>query len=207
MRKRPTVTRRATLQGAGAIGLSGVLPGREVSAANDLTERATALLSASITPEHTFSARQLLEQSVRLDPESAKSWSQLALLLVGSDYLNHWNEAEDSPERAKDLLQRGEMALEEALKIDPSLAMAHFAGGFIRRAKGDHQGALDAFERAVQLDPNFASALVQKANQLAMVGRPDEAPPLALKASPRDPAIGVFYWVVGRAYFCGEKLQ
>ncbi len=120
---------------------------------------------------------------------------------------NHWNEARDSPEAAKNLLQRGEAAVQEALKIDPSIAQAHFADGFIRRAKGDHQGALDAFDRAVQLDANFASALAQKANQLVMVGRPKKAPPPALKAitlSPRDPAIGVFYWILGRAYFVME---
>jgi adenylate cyclase len=170
----------------------------------DLRLRAMALLMSSITPEHSLAARRHLEESVRLDPHSAESWSQLATLLVGCDYLNHWNEAKDSPEAAQNLLQRGEAAVQEALKIDPSIAQAHFADGFIRRAKGDHQGALDAFDRAVQLDANFASALVQKANQLVMVGRPKEAPAPALKAitlSPRDPAIGLFYWVLGRAYF------
>jgi adenylate cyclase len=170
----------------------------------DLRLRAMALLTSSITPEHSLAARRHLEESVRLDPHSAESWSQLATLLVGCDYLNHWNEAKDSPEAAQNLLQRGEAAVQEALKIDPSIAQAHFADGFIRRAKGDHQGALDAFDRAVQLDANFASALVQKANQLVMVGRPKEAPAPALKAitlSPRDPAIGLFYWVLGRAYF------
>ena len=173
----------------------------------DLRLRAMALLMSSITPEHSLAARRHLEESVRLDPHSAGSWSQLATLLVGCDYFNHWNEAKDSPEAAKNLLQRGEAAVQEALKIDPSIAQAHFADGFIRRAKGDHQGALDAFDRAVQLDANFASALAQKANQLVMVGRPKKAPPPALKAitlSPRDPAIGVFYWILGRAYFVME---
>jgi adenylate cyclase len=166
--------------------------------------RALALLIGSITPENSLAARKHLEESVRLNPQSADSWSHLALLLVGYDYLNHWNEAKGSPTGAKDLLLRGEAALQEALNIDPSNPVAHFADGFIRRAKGDHDGALDSFDRTVQLDPNFASAWVQKANQLVMVGRPKEAPPLALKAiglSPRDPAIGAFYWVLGRAYF------
>jgi adenylate cyclase len=82
--------------------------------------------------------------------------------------------------------------------------MAHYADGFIRRSKGDHQGALDAFDRAVELNPNFAGAYAQKANQFVLLGRPQESPSLVLKAiriSPRDPSLGVFYWVIGRAYF------
>jgi TolB-like protein/class 3 adenylate cyclase/Tfp pilus assembly protein PilF len=169
----------------------------------DLRLRAMALLVSSPTPEHALAARRHLEESVHLDPQSAESWSYLAWALV-NDYLNHWNEAKESPEAGKELLRRAEEALQEALKIDPSIAMAHYAEGLLRRAKGDHPGALDAFDRAVQLDPNFARALTQKANQLVMLGRPKEAPPLVLKGitlSPRDPYVGGFYWVIGRAYF------
>jgi adenylate cyclase len=169
----------------------------------DLRLHAMALIVAGPSPEHHLSARQFLEQSLQRDPQSAESWSQLAGLLV-NDYLNDWNEAKQSQEAGKDLLRRAEKALAEALKIDPTVAAAHLADGFIRRAKGDHQGALDAFDREVQLDPNSARAYAQKANQLVMVGRPKEAPPLVLKAialSPRDPYVGTFYWVIGRAYF------
>lgn len=169
----------------------------------DLRLRAMALTATSITPEHTLASRRFLEEAVRLDPQSAESWARLANALV-ADYNNHWNEAKESPEGGKDLLRRAEAALKEALKIDPTIAMAHHADALVRRAKGDHQGALDAFDRAVQLNPNFATALAQRANQLVMVGRPSEAPPLALKAitlSPRDPSIGVYYWIIGRAYF------
>jgi TolB-like protein/class 3 adenylate cyclase/Tfp pilus assembly protein PilF len=169
----------------------------------DLRLHAVALILAGPSPEHHLSARQFLEESLQRDPQSAESWSQLAGLLV-NDYLNNWNEAKESPEASKDLLRRAEKALAEALKIDPTVTAAHLADGFIRRAKGDHQGALDAFDRAVQLDPNSARAYAQKANQLVMVGRPKQAPPLVLKAialSPRDPYAGSFYWVIGRAYF------
>ena len=169
----------------------------------DLRLHAMALIVAGPSPEHHLSARQFLEESLQRDPQSAESWSQLAGLLV-NDYLNDWNEAKQSAEAGKDLLRRAEKALAEALKIDPTVAAAHLADGLIRRAKGDHQAALDAFDRAVQLDPNSARAYAQKANQLVMVGRAKEAPPLVLKAialSPRDPYTGMFYWVIGRAYF------
>ena len=126
-----------------------------------------ALLVTSNTPEHALSARQYLEESLRLNSQAADSWSELAAVLV-NDYLNHWNEAKSSPDGAKDLLRRAGEAVQEALKLDPTIAMAHHADGFVRRAKGDHQGALNAFDRAVQLDPNFARAYSQKANQLVV---------------------------------------
>jgi class 3 adenylate cyclase/TolB-like protein len=175
----------------------------------DLRLHAMALLMTTSTPEHHLSARQFLEDSVRLDPQSAESWGQLANVLT-TDYFNHWNEAKQSPEAGKELLRRAQHAVQEALKIDPSIAVAHFADGFIRRAKGDHPGALDAFDRAVQLDPNFARARAQKANQLVLLGQPEEALPMVLQAirlSPLDPAIGGFYWITGRAYFVMKKYK
>jgi adenylate cyclase len=63
---------------------------------------------------------------------------------------------------------------------------------------------LTAFTRAIELDPNFARAYAEKGNELTRAGRPSEAIPLAEKAiklSPRDPALGAFYWIIGRAYF------
>ena len=173
----------------------------------DLRLRAMALLVTSPTPEHHLAARKYLEEAVRLDPNSAESWGQLANLLA-TDYFNHWNEAKESPDAGKELLRQAEKAVQEALKIDPSIAVAHFAEGFIRRARGDHPGALDALDRAVQLDPNFARARAQKANQLVLLGRASDAVPMVLQAivlSPRDPAIGGFYWITGRAYFVMKK--
>jgi adenylate cyclase len=82
--------------------------------------------------------------------------------------------------------------------------LAHLATGFIHRAHGDHHSALEAFSRAIELDPNFAFAYVNKGSELSLVGRPAEAPPLveqALRLSPHDPSIGIFHWIAGRAHF------
>jgi adenylate cyclase len=169
----------------------------------DMRLRAMAILIDSITPQHNLAARKYLQESVRLSPLSANAWSQLADVLM-RDYWNFWNEAEKDANAREDLLRQAEHALQKAFSLDPTVALSHMDDGFIRRAKGDHQGALDAFDRALALDPNLALAYAQKANQLVLTGHPQEAPPLVLKAirlSPRDPAISIFYWVLGRAYF------
>lgn len=175
--------------------------------ATDLRLRAMALIINSLTEQHTRAAREFLEKSVAIDPQAADSWSQLAFFRV-TDYLNRWNEAKSDQNGREKLLASAEDALQQAYKTDPTIAIAHMADGFIRRAKGDHLGALDAYDRALQLNPNLALAYAQKANQLALVGRASEAPPLVLRAialSPRDPSIGVFYWIIGRAYFVLEN--
>jgi adenylate cyclase len=174
------------------------------SNAIDLRLRAMATLIDSTTPQHNYAARKYLLESLRLSPDSAIAWSQLADVLM-RDYLNRWNEAADKdPNARKELLKQAELALQKAFSLDPTIALSHMDDGFIRRAKGDHQGALDAFERALALDPNLALAYAQKANQLVLTGRAREAPPLVLKAirlSPIDPARSVFYWIAARTDF------
>ena len=137
----------------------------------DLRLRAMAILIESITPQHNLAARKYLQEAVSLSPLSANAWSQLADVLM-RDYLNRWNEAAKNTEARQDLLKQAEDALKKAFSLDPTLAMNHMDDGFIRRAKGDHQGALDAFDRALALDPNLALGYAQKANQLVLTGRP-----------------------------------
>lgn len=163
----------------------------------DLRLHAESLFLSAITPEHDLAARKLLEQSVRLDPSSAEAWARLAEI-TASDYFQHWNNT------GPDQLAEAAAAVEKALALDPDLALAHFANGFIHRARGEHQAALAAFDRAIALDPNFALAYKEKADELILLGHPDEAPPLverAIELSPRDPSLGIFYWVLGRGYF------
>lgn len=164
---------------------------------------AMALLMGPMTPIKSLAARRDAEEAIRLDPGSAESWALLANVLV-SDYLNRWNGA------GKREVERAKEALQQALSLDSSVPLAHYAAGFIRRVDGDHEGALYELDEAIRLNPNFARAYAQKANELMFLGRPVEAVPVAEKAvrlSPRDPSIGVFYWVIGRAYFAQANYQ
>jgi adenylate cyclase len=163
----------------------------------DLRLHAIALYINGVTAEHLLTAGQLLEQSVQLDPNLAESWSWLAEILV-TQYLHRWNNV------GKEALEQAEEAIAKAVAINPNVAQAYYTQGLIRRAKGDQLGAFEALSRAVEVNPNLPRALAEKANQLTSLGRPADAPQLvekAIKLSPRDPALGGFYWIIGRAYF------
>ncbi len=54
------------------------------------------------------------------------------------------------------------------------------------------------------MDPNFAGAYAQAANELLLLGDPKAALPLvqqAIALSPKDESINVFEYILGRAYF------
>ncbi|MGH7097012.1 MAG: adenylate/guanylate cyclase domain-containing protein [Stellaceae bacterium] len=163
----------------------------------DLRLRAESVFFSGLTPPHTLAARGLLKQAVRLDPSSAEAWARLAEI-TASDYLVHWNNAGPAQ------LVEAEDAVQQALALDPNLALAHFANGFVHHARSEEEEALESFSRAIALDPDFALAYSHKGNELVVLGHPDEAPPLVAKAielSPRDPSLGIFYWDMGRAHF------
>ena len=167
----------------------------------DLRMQAMARYISGITPDHMAQARRLLEQSVRLDPNSAESWAWLAEIVM-TEYLHHWNQV------GKEDLKAADEAVGKAVAIDPNIDQAYYAEGLLRRAKGEHTRALEAFSRAVELNPNLPRALAEKANELTLLGRPAEALPLveeAIRLSPRDPSLGGFYWIMGRArFFSGD---
>jgi adenylate cyclase len=154
-------------------------------------------MAYKITPENTLFARCHLERSLARDPNSAEGWSELANVLM-IDVLRNWNNAtEEQVARAEEAVQKAYAA------IDRSVALVHVAEARIRRAKGDHQGALDACDKALQLDPNLTTALVQKAFELIYLGRAQEAAlaTSAITLSPHDPDPGNFYWVSGIANY------
>jgi len=149
------------------------------------------------SPEKSLETRLHTEAGLKADPNNARMLGQLAASLT-SDVLNSWNGAGQAE------ADRAEAAARQAISLDHNTPKAHYALGYVHRLKGEHQAALDAFNEAVKVDPNYAKAYVQAANEMVFLGKPSEAIPMveqALQLSPNDTSIGVFHWVRGRAYF------
>ncbi len=117
---------------------------------------------------------------------------------LGSDVLNGWNGAGQAE------VDRAEAAARKAISLDPNLAIAHHALGWVHRLRGDHKASLAAFKEAIRINPNFAAAYAQAANEMLFLGDAKGAIAMAEQAcelSPKDMSFTVFLWVKGRAYF------
>lgn len=173
----------------------------------DLIGQARAIQSQVMTPENSLQIRELLRKALA-EPVGvelrrlAEAWCFLAEVLM-CDCLNRWN-GSGATEFAE-----AEDAVQHALEIAPGIAAAHYTSGLIHRAKGEHQAALAAFTRTVELSPEFALAYAQQGAQLIYTGRPlDAVQPIetAIRISrANNPSRPMFYWYLGRAHFVAGK--
>ncbi len=158
---------------------------------SDPLGRVKTLYEKPVTPGRTKLMRGLLG-------DSAAETAAFTATTVLCQYLNRWNDAGPAE------VAEAEAAINEALGHDPKLFLAHYAQGFLCRTRGQHQAALEAFDRTINLAPKFARAYAQKGEQLLYLGRFDAAiaeVEQAMKLSPKSAVRGYFYWVSGRAHF------
>jgi adenylate cyclase len=172
---------------------------------NPLDERMRAMAASTAfpTPESALETRRHIEAGLMADPDNARLLGMLAFWL-GSDVLNSWNGA------GKAEVERAEAAARKAISLDPNVAIAHHALGWVHRLHGDHKASLAAFKEAIRIDPNFAAAYAQLANEMMFLGDAKGAIAMAEKAielSPKDKSIHVFGYVLGRAYFASGDYE
>jgi len=76
---------------------------------------------------------------------------------------NNWGAILQSQGKQDDAVAK----YEEALRLDPELALAYVNIGRVSQAKGDKAGAVEQFEKAIAVDPLFADAYTEWGLQLA----------------------------------------
>ncbi|MEN8145106.1 MAG: protein kinase [Gemmatimonadota bacterium] len=138
------------------------------------------------TSEGLASAAECFEQAIAFDPENARCHAGLAdanLLRAAYGYM---------PE--KEGLDRAREAVTKALELDEQLAEAHASRGQIIRAERDWAEEEHEYQRAIELNPGYATAHQWYATLLAALGRHEEAQrevELAQELDPLSHAIGV----------------
>lgn len=100
-----------------------------------------------------------------------------------------------------DGLPRAKAAASRAIALDDSLAEAHAALAYSHAAEWDWVGSRREFQRALELNPGYVTALYQYAYILSMIGDPRESVSLAQQALQLDPLSPVVMYRAGRVYF------
>ena len=149
-----------------------------------------------ITPQDHVAAQNLLERAIAIDPDYGQALAVLAASHMFGVHLG-WAELATTAPIA-------ENAALAAMRCDHENAWAHAALGSVCFSTRRLADALSEFERALALNPNFSLAQGYYALALSYAGRPSdsfEAAQKAIRLSPRDPSLAIYYGIAGYARF------
>lgn len=159
-----------------------------------LRGRATRLKPPS--RESRAEAIAMFERALALDPRSgsAQAWLAIALTARVLDFMADTASAD---------IARAEELADRALSTLPRRALAHFAKGQVLRAQHRYAEAAPEYETVTVLNPNWAHAHSHVGWCKFMTGSVEELIPAqerAVRLSPRDPQIGLFYSRIGSVH-------
>jgi TolB-like protein/Tfp pilus assembly protein PilF len=155
-----------------------------------------------ITREDHVTAQALLAKAIAIDPNYAQAQ---ALLAASHMFGAHLGWAEHA--KAVPIAERAAVA---AVQLDSEDAWAHTALGSVYFSTRRLNDALSEYETALQLNPNFCLAQGYYALALSYGGRHEdsfEAAQRAIRLSPRDPALAIYYAIAGYARFLSRRYE
>ena len=121
------------------------------------------------------------QHALALDPAFALAYSGL-----GDLFTRQGNGA--TGVRAVENYKKATAYIKRALELDADLSEAHASLGRLKRSnEWDWDGAEKEFKKAIELDPNNATAIAWYAQMLSFLGRADEAIEMVDRAIDADP--------------------
>jgi TolB-like protein len=155
--------------------------------------RARAANAKPPSPDGVAAVINLYEHALVIDPRSVEAQSRLAAVLASRVLGDMTASATADIERARGLS-------EQALATLPHSPLAHYAKGQLLRAQRRYAEAIPEYEALLALDRNWVYAFFALGQCKLYTGSIEETIPLidqALRLSPRDHALGLWYWQIG----------
>jgi eukaryotic-like serine/threonine-protein kinase len=150
------------------------------------------------TAEELRRSAEHFQQAIDLDPSYALAYAGLA------DSYNMLADYSVLP--PKEAFPRAEAAASKALEIDDTLAEAHTSLAFVKMAyDGDWAGADREFRRAIELNPNYATAHQWYASYLVMTRRFEESITEMKRAQALDPLSRIINANLGLHYYYARQ--
>jgi TolB-like protein/cytochrome c-type biogenesis protein CcmH/NrfG len=149
-----------------------------------------------ITREDHVTAQTLLDKAIAIDPNYGQAQALLAASHMFGVHLGWAELAKVAP--------IAERAAAAAVRLDNEDAWSHAALGSVYFSTRRLADALSEFERALRLNPNFCLVQGYYALALSYAGRTEDsfaAAQRAIRLSPRDPSLAIYYGIAGYARF------
>ena len=146
-------------------------------------------------------ARKLFKQAIKLDPEYVRAW----ILLAWTHFIDARNAYGNSPNES---IKQAVLIAQKASAIDDSTALLQAFWGTLYLTQRQHEKAITAGQKSIELDPNNADGYALLAQTMYYSGRPDETITLmqqARRLSPYPPAY--FLIVLGLGYQGAGRYQ
>ncbi|MGA7166200.1 MAG: tetratricopeptide repeat protein [Pseudolabrys sp.] len=153
-----------------------------------------------LTPADGDAAIAIMRRAVERYPDYGPAHSMLAFMLLLSQ-LTGWKREEALGKQAASFAER-------AAELDDSDPWAHLALGYVAISRRHTDGAVEEFQRALDLNPNFAAAHGYLAFALAVDGRSEQAiahSEQAIHMSPHDPQNAIFNMCIGVAHYLAGR--
>jgi len=175
-----------------------------ISATNNLeaylnSMKAQYLFWEKTSPDNLKRARELLNEAITLDPNYLFPYTWLPYV--------HQYEARrgytKSPEKS---LELGLKMAQKGVELDETSAAAHSSLGYIYYNTKQHDKAIEAYKKAIDLNPNLPTAY-HIGYALIYTGKPEEAIAYFKKGRRVDPKHPLTDFNFGFAYLCMGKYE
>lgn len=162
----------------------------------DYILRGRSALNKPFTPDNYAEAIDQFEHALALDPQSleTQSWLASALAARVMDQMTASTTAD---------IRRAEALVKRIMMTSPSNTLAHFTKGQVLRVQKRYAEAAAEYETVIALNRNYVNAFGILAECKLFAGPIHEMIPLherAIRLSPRDPQIGIWYFRIGVAH-------
>jgi tetratricopeptide (TPR) repeat protein len=155
-----------------------------------------------VTRQDHAIAQELLEQAIAIEPDYGQALGVLSSSYTFGAHMG-WLELET----VAPVAERAALA---AIRADSEDAWAHYALGAVYLITRRFDDSIAEFELALRLNPNFSQAQNYYATALSFCGRWQEgieAARRAIRLSPRDPFLALYYGSACLAQYIGRNYK
>jgi TolB-like protein/tetratricopeptide (TPR) repeat protein len=145
-----------------------------------------------LNPEDMETGMHYFESALEKDPDFALAYTGVTNFWCLQQVMGSLPPSETTP--------KFRAAAQKALDLDPTLAEAHYVDAFVKWFGWDWKDAEEAFERTIEINPNYPEARAQYSQLLAILKRPEEALVQAQKAIELDPFNPVIMGLYGSTF-------